>query len=244
MKDNMNDELKQFYNDHLRKQGLQLSEQAKANVKGKIFANLGNQLVADEPVSFLTKLRSGILKTYVLVPLVCLVFITGTTIASANSLPGDTLYGVKRQVENARLLIAPTEEAKLELKVNFAKKRLDEAEKINRNNSLTKSQVNDKNSDKDKDKGNGGDGNNLQRDDSSDRDSQSQHQEQRQIKAREEADHALEFLNKTKEDWEEKGKEQKARDIEDRLEKFHEDEHDRDDGEVRGDNSDSHNSSH
>lgn len=230
----MKDKLKQFYKDsQSADSSVVLSDAAKQNVKDKIFSNLGSQAIIEEaPASAWSKLRRTVLRGYILAPLVILLFVTGTTIASADALPGDPLYAVKRQVENARLFIAPTEEAKLDLQVNFAQKRLDEDEKINKpDNNKNELQVNeDANNDsrrinKENEKSDNNDG-----------------QDQRHTKSREQADKALEFLNRAKQNWQQKGKEDKAHEIEDKVNKFREGLEKRSDweqnrvrGEVRGD---------
>lgn len=67
-------------------------------------------------------------KVYVLAPLAVVLFIIATTAASASALPGDWLYPVKRQVENAQVLLAPTPQVKLHLQVRFTQKRISELE--------------------------------------------------------------------------------------------------------------------
>lgn len=259
----MKEELKNFYTDQIKRndQIANLSEGAKLRVKDKIFSNLGTQISAG-PVSAWSKLTSNkfshiLFKGYVLAPLLVIIFIAGTTIASANALPGDTLYPVKRQVENARLLIAPTEEAKLDLEVNFAQKRLDEAEKLHSNDDVDinmeddsdDQQVNDKtdadsgndqienknnhNNDNNrnqnnrsinKNSGNFGrsdnSGSNNSREQTKQDNSGHDNQTPRQIKARQEADQALNFLNEARKNWQQKGNDQKAKQIEDRIQQF------------------------
>lgn len=228
----MNDKLKQFYKDsQSADSNVVLSDAAKQNVKDKIFSNLGTQSVIEEvPISVWSKLSRTALRGYVLAPLVILLFVTGTTIASADALPGDPLYSVKRKVENARLFIAPTEEAKLELEVNFAQKRLDEDEKVNKhNNSANELQVNE-------------DSDNRRTNKENEQSRNDDEPNQRQAKSREQADKALEFLNRAKQNWQQKGKEDKAHEIEDKVNKFRQELEKRSDweqnrvrGEVRGD---------
>lgn len=124
----MNEKLKQFFNKTSGRENFTLSEASKNKVKDKIFANLGVQTIEDEPVSGWKKLSNMFLKTYVLIPLVAIAFISTTTIASADALPGEPLYSVKLQVENAQILLAPTDETKFDLQVKFAQKRLIEDE--------------------------------------------------------------------------------------------------------------------
>ncbi len=51
---------------------------------------------------------------------------SGTIVASANSLPEEPLYPVKLAVENAQLAIAPNDQARSELELQFAAKRVAE----------------------------------------------------------------------------------------------------------------------
>lgn len=248
----MKDELKQFYKKYVaRDNGIApLSDDAKLRVKNEILSKLGNQSInpsIDNTETWLQKIRNTILRSYVLVPALLLIFITGTTVASADALPGETLYPVKRQVENARLFIAPTEESKLNLQVNFAQKRLEESRKIESKQSKSNDTQNVN-----------GDGNNESEVDSDTRGgNKSSNIRERQEKAREQADRALKFLDQTKEDWHQKGQEDKARQIEERIKEFRKDQEERNDrdqnrgsndehedsredsnGEVRGDNTD------
>ena len=50
--------------------------------------------------------------------------------ASFYSLPGDSLYPVKLALENAQVAITPDEERQVELKIEFAQKRVSELDKI------------------------------------------------------------------------------------------------------------------
>lgn len=127
----MNNDLKQFYNSSLRDDDNVLSTSAKARVKEKILANLGVQFAAEQKAplngSIIEKLKRFFMLPYVMVPLVILLFVGGTSVASAEAQPGDKLYGVKRQVERLQLLTAPDDEARLRLEINFAERRLEEA---------------------------------------------------------------------------------------------------------------------
>ncbi len=51
----------------------------------------------------------------------------GTVLASQNALPGDALYGVKTGFENFQLAVTPGNEAKANLRLDIAQKRIDEA---------------------------------------------------------------------------------------------------------------------
>lgn len=232
----MNGNLKQFYKDHIArdKNVAPLSDDAKLRLKSEIFSKLGVQSaelsVADKTDAW-GKISKMFLRGYVLAPLLIVIFVTGTTIVSANALPGDTLYPVKRQVENARLFIAPTEESKLNLQVNFAEKRLEEDERINRNEARTQTELQVSNE--------GVDESETVRANSE----ATTKREQRQLRAREQADQAVKFLNEAKEDWHQKGKDEKARQIENRVKQFRNDQETRVRSEwndnVRGDRTES-----
>ena len=123
----MNDKLKQFYKDN--QEQVSFSSEFKQRAKERIFTRLSDPL-PEEKTSFWMVVHVFTLKTYVVVPLVVLLFVFGTTVVSANSVPGDLLYPVKRKVETARVLFAPTQESKLNLQINFAEKRSRELEKV------------------------------------------------------------------------------------------------------------------
>ncbi len=225
----MDNQLKKFYNDRSQRE-LSLSESSKQRVKENIFANLGTQLEAEEPGSLWNKFRSMFLRGYVLVPLVVLLFIAGTGMASANALPGDPLYSVKRKIEDTRVLMAPTERAKVELQVNFAEKRLDELEKIQSAKRATKptdEPVKDDQSPAEEVRNGSTDNNDTDQDrkrwddntrDQNDGDRNSS-EDRRRDRAREQAKDAYQFLQKVQKDWE-KEDSQQSRQLNERVEKF------------------------
>lgn len=59
--------------------------------------------------------------------------IAGTGYAAYNSMPGQTLFAIKKTAENLQLQFATSPEKKAALQVEFSKKRLMEAEKILKN---------------------------------------------------------------------------------------------------------------
>lgn len=198
----MNDNLKKFYNDNFSSDA-SLSVEAKQRVKNNILSNL-HAAPTVVPISFWDKLRAVIPKTYVIIPAVLILFVAGTGIVSAGALPGDKLYAVKRQIENARILVTPTEEAKLELQVEYAEKRLKELEKVTEREKVqTKPAVNTKDLNK-----------------PDDNNSNTRLQNERRLRAKQEAEDAVKFLRKTREDWQKKGEENKVREINRRLENF------------------------
>ncbi len=124
----MNKELINFYKENAG-QSFVLSDEASKRVKDQIFSNLHTAVEATAPISFTQKLRTLILKSYILAPLVILLFISGTTYVSADAQPGDSLYPLKLTMEDVRVFVAPSEQAKLKLQERFAQKRLDELDK-------------------------------------------------------------------------------------------------------------------
>lgn len=126
----MNDQLKKFYSQYSPTQKVELPSSSKQKVKEAIFANLHKAKPENVPSPWKIHLNSFWLKSYTVVPLALLLMIAGSAFASADSLPGDVFYPVKRTVENLRIITAPTEENKQSLEVEFANKRLLELEKL------------------------------------------------------------------------------------------------------------------
>ncbi len=106
-----------------------LTADRKAALKERVFAAIAQTGPDVAPSPWVVIMRR-MMRGYVLAPLVVILFVAGTAFASADSVPGDLLYPVKRRVEHVRVLAAPTEAAKLELQVDFAAERLKEAQKI------------------------------------------------------------------------------------------------------------------
>ncbi len=129
----MDDKLKQLYRQYSESGHSALSPEAKSRVKDKVFQRLSEPATAvqPQPVSFWEKLRgSFVVRSYVIVPLALILIIISSTAASATSLPGDLLYPLKRQVESARIWLAPTPAARMDLEVNFAEQRLQELKNL------------------------------------------------------------------------------------------------------------------
>jgi CRISPR/Cas system CSM-associated protein Csm2 small subunit len=129
----MNDKLKQLYRQYSESGRSALSPEAKSRVKDKVFQRLSEPAteVQLQPVSFWEKLRgSFMVRSYVIVPLALILIIISSTAASATSLPGDLLYPLKRQVESARIWLAPTPAARMDLEVDFAEQRLQELKNL------------------------------------------------------------------------------------------------------------------
>lgn len=201
-----------------------LSSEAKARVKEKVFQRLGEVGVETEPaVSWWAYIRQSVLvKSYVLVPLVLLLFVISTTAVSANALPGDILYPVKRQVENTRVLLAPTQQAKQELELNFAEERLRELEKVQAADSVKVEQPKTpSNNPGNKKSGTAGDTDS--KDNSSDKavtGGRNSSPTEREIRARRQAEGALEFLKQTKEQYREHKDIQRAEDLDKKIEDY------------------------
>lgn len=208
----MDKNLKQLYTNSSEQ--FTLSDEAKQRVKDNVFAQLGSVVDTTEPVSVWLKLRKSFLRSYVLIPLVVVLFVSGTAYASGNALPGDTLYGVKRTVEEAQILIAPTDEAKLELQEYFAQKRLNELDRIENKQSS-------KNDSDDEDRINEEVEKEFNDDSIRDNNSDDENSE-RHKKARQEANKALDKLQNTHQVWRERGDENRAEEIQRRLEQFRE----------------------
>ena len=182
----MNDKLKQFYKDN--QEQFSLSSKSKERTKQRIFAKLSEPR-PESKNSFWLIIRTFSLKTYVAVPLVVLLFIFGTTVVSANSVPGDLLYPVKRKVETARVLFAPTQESKLNLQINFAEKRSRELEKIK---EIKPVETRD-----------------IKNNDQVEQDNNNRRNNNRRVEVRQEAQRALEFLENNRERVKERGDEKK-----------------------------------
>jgi hypothetical protein len=124
----MNDELKQFYRQNTPQ--VSLSDERSARVKGKIFAQLGTRQVEEPAQSAWAKVFGSLSRAYIIAPLCLVLFLGVTTYASADSLPGDPMYGVKLKIEAAQVMLSPTAEAKLKLRMKFAEKRLAELQAL------------------------------------------------------------------------------------------------------------------
>lgn len=55
---------------------------------------------------------------------------SGVSFAAQNTIPGETLYGVKLATEQLRVAVAPGKKAKAELHLQFASRRLEEIERL------------------------------------------------------------------------------------------------------------------
>lgn len=94
-----------------------------ANAKARLEARVLNPSV----VSFKHRTTHRILFRAIAAVLVVVMFIGGGTAwASEDALPGETLYPVKRFVEDTRLSLAISESTEVDLRLEFTRRRLDE----------------------------------------------------------------------------------------------------------------------
>ncbi len=136
----MKDSLKQFYKEHSPSQSLALPPETKQRIKFSLMTKISNMSLQEfEDIAPETSNRFTVLlsKNYVVIPLVAVLLIGGTTVASANSLPGDPLYPVKRSVETFTVMIAQTEQEKTKLQVKYAEKRIVELETLEQRGAIT-----------------------------------------------------------------------------------------------------------
>ncbi len=227
----MDNNLKNLYSKAVEhNQSLLLSDSAKNRVKQKVFGNLNNaDTNSTTTPSLWYRLRHSLLmRSYVLAPLLVLLFVVSTTVASADSVPGDVLYPFKRQVETARIFLAPSNDAKVELELNFAEERIRELEKIREFSPVGASAVSNTES---KNSATGQQSLESQDDDLNyikQEDSRKQKAKiqigdaksiEREQKAREQAEHAIEFMEKTRKEYQDKEKEQ-AKELEKKIEEY------------------------
>lgn len=209
----MNEQLKKFYKDNAQVKSVSLSAETKAKVKTAIFANLKNEPQIVESVSWLENLKNLFTKSYVVIPLALILLVGGTTIVSADSIPGDILYPVKRKMENVRLYVAPTSESRSELEIEFSKKRIEESEKL-RSRQMETNSVDTKNVPEDENS------NNEDKDDKNDTSSVRTKEDKKnrpmdrvrqiQISADKDAKEALEKLEKFQRKFQEEKREQRS----------------------------------
>lgn len=143
----MKDLLKQFYKQNSSAKAISLSAESKQKIKANLMANLNEPkiiLVEKQNTGFSwVSIRSFLFKTYVTVPLVLLFLVAGSAVASANALPGDTLYPLKRGVETVSVIIAPTQDAKTDLRVYYAKKRIAELDALKKLGAIANNSTSD-----------------------------------------------------------------------------------------------------
>lgn len=218
----MRDLLKKFYKDHSPAKSISLSADSKQRIKDKILMNLDLQIErAQAPDQGWTNLKNFFLRSYIAVPLAIILMISGTAVVSANSLPGDALYPVKRSVEDARVLITVSPQAKENLKVEFARERLREIETLRTKKfgrQLVKSK-DDKKLDKDQSK-------DKSLNESSSTEASGRLRLKLDKKTEDDAKKAVELLNKAKENFKVNNQEDKALEIEHQIRDFESDSED------------------
>lgn len=226
----MNNLIKQFYENNSPAKSVRLSQTNKENIKNKIMSKLNSEVDTTIPASNWQRIASVIPRSYVLLPLLIILFVGGTTYVSASALPGDVLYPLKRKVEEVQLFIEPTIQGKTELKVNFAKRRLEELEELKHRSSDQQkkaleakedeyNQLDDKSGDSsDKD----------DNDDSDDRNNATVFgANPLEQKAKQEAKDASEFLKETQEDLKNVTDDKESKEIEDQIKNFDDDDDDK-----------------
>ena len=106
-----------------------LSEQEMAKGKQRMMMEVGKpNSAAAHSLSWREKNHNLI--RYIVSIGVGLSLVGGTTFASNGTLPGDPLYPIKRVKEKIELALAATDQAKADLEITFAQKRLDELQSL------------------------------------------------------------------------------------------------------------------
>lgn len=127
----MKAKLIQFHKQHARLQ--ELSPEAQDRVRQRILSRITLEPREDTKTSGWAYDRHfHVFRfAYIVTAVFVTVIATGATAyVSADALPGDFLYPIKRTVENARFMLATSEDSKIKLQVRFTEKRLHELETI------------------------------------------------------------------------------------------------------------------
>jgi hypothetical protein len=106
-------------------------------VRGKILDRISLPSERDSASSFfapsflqyiprVVRITGGIVGSFLIV----ISMTVGTAVATLESVPGQTIYPLKKIVENVQLQLATTEEQKTNLQIRFANKRVDELETV------------------------------------------------------------------------------------------------------------------
>ncbi len=123
------EELIRQFKSYSRRQMPPLSLSVKEKVKQQVLNNLSREQYPEADIQ-----RSPswtFVFTRIAVMAVCLlILLTGSTYASFDSLPGDTLYPLKRTVEDTQVKLTQNPVAKTKLQVKFAEKRFQELESL------------------------------------------------------------------------------------------------------------------
>jgi uncharacterized protein YutE (UPF0331/DUF86 family) len=94
-------------------------------------------LQQEERSNFITLINKiKLMPIPIIIALIAILSGGGVTMASQNSLPGDTLYPVKIAVEDVRAAITISSESKAKLHIGYAKERADEIKKLLENKDV------------------------------------------------------------------------------------------------------------
>lgn len=111
-----------------RQSGMPLRIPASAQIDSRARFLLEAQHREGKPAVFMPRLSFAAAAVAVVVVLIAGIF--GTALASASSIPGQTLYPVKLAVEQAQMTLTTDQSARLDLQEKFDRRRLAEAEEL------------------------------------------------------------------------------------------------------------------
>lgn len=122
-----NEEYKEITNLLEKASGLESDSVFKAQARARLLKMIANEPQPAKVVRI--RPRRLVIRTMAAVAALSLLM-TGVGFASSDSLPGDTLYPVKRGIEEARLRATRNDESKANLYLKIADRRLAESEKL------------------------------------------------------------------------------------------------------------------
>ncbi len=103
-------------------------------IKTAVFENIRSQPAYAKQVGYANLRRRGKITVwfakYSAVIIAGLGLVTFTAFASNNAKPGDVLFPVKKVVEQAQIVLAPSDQSKAELQAKFAQRRLQELSQV------------------------------------------------------------------------------------------------------------------
>ena len=112
-----------------------LSDVQKSTMLSSIYASTGQTVKT--PVSSHVSPYALFFRQRAVVAMALILLVSGTTYASAKSLPGDLLYGLKvNVVEPATLVLHFSEQSKNEYKISLLQKRIDELQSLQQRSTL------------------------------------------------------------------------------------------------------------
>lgn len=132
------DKLVNLYKKHSEHSTPALTEDSKERIKLHIFETLRAEPNQAKIRTSATRVWSFGFFQFASFAVLILAVLSGTAYASGSSIPGDTLYPVKRAVEGARLSFASTAESKAKLQVQFTEERIRELDTIETKSVETK----------------------------------------------------------------------------------------------------------